>query len=92
MSHAYDAINVIRFNRSLLQRRKFKDVKSLLVKTSGKTELEFKQISIQDLVVIKSKIRADAKKVAKGDILIYGTCAFIVFALIGYLTLKIITS
>ena len=56
-----DAIKVIRANRSLLKRRKFKDIKNLVIDTSGKTELEFKQVSAKELFRIKMEIRRKAK-------------------------------
>jgi len=86
----FDAINVLRSNRSLLKRRKFNDVKNLVIETSGKTELEFKQVSPAELATIKTKIRKEAKKAAEREITIYGLCAIFLLLFVGYLFLQII--
>ena len=86
----FDAINVILSNRSLLKRRKFKDTKNLVIKTSGKTELEFQKVTSKELEIIKVKIRKDAKKTAQLEILIYGGSALILFSILAYLSLRII--
>lgn len=75
----FDAINVIRDNRSLLKRRKFKDVKSIFIQTSGKTALEFKQVSPEELAIIKKEIRRKAKEDARKEAGVYIACAFVVF-------------
>lgn len=79
MGYGHDAINVIRNNRSLVKKPKFNDVKKLVLKTSNKTELEFKKISKEELERIKSKIRKDAKRNAAKEILVYGSLAVILF-------------
>ncbi len=74
----FDAINVVKSNRSLLQRRKFKDVKNLFIKSSGKTVLEFKKISTEELETIKASIRKQAKKDRQREIAIYGLSFLII--------------
>ncbi len=83
-----DSINVIRANRSLLKKRKFKDIKKLVINTSGKTELEFMKVSAEELAEIKTKIRKEAKKAAERDITIYGICAIILILFAGFIFLQ----
>ncbi len=71
---AMDAINVVRGNRFLLKKRKFKEIKSLILEVSGKTGLTFKEVSPEELTSIKDQIRAKAKKEAKQEIAIYCIC------------------
>ena len=56
------AITSLRNNRSLLKKRKFKTAKDLLIHKSGKTELEFKKVSQEELHKIKNQIRNEAKR------------------------------
>ena len=56
------AITSLRNNRSLLKKRKFKDAKGLIINKSGKTELEFKSVTPEELERIKNQIRIEAKK------------------------------
>lgn len=79
---AADGVNSMRANRLLRKKRKFKDVKSLVIETSGQTELQFKQVSPEELADIKDKIRKEVKKAAKKEITIYGVCILIIFILI----------
>lgn len=74
-----DSVNVIRNNRYLLKKPKFKDIKRLVIEFSGKTELEFKQVSAKELARIKESIRKEAKKTKQREIAIYGTCALMLF-------------
>lgn len=67
-----DSANVIRNNRALLKKPKFKDIKKLVIKVSGKTELEFKQVSPIALARIKKNIRKEAKKAKQRALAIYG--------------------
>jgi len=76
----FDAINVVKSNRSLLQRRKFKDVKNLFIKSSGKTVLEFKKVSTEELETIKASIRKQAKKDGQREITIY-CLSFLIIAI-----------
>ncbi len=59
------AIQTLRQNRALLKKRKFKNIKDLLYESSGKTELEFKQVSKEELFRIKQKIRKQQKQIAQ---------------------------
>ncbi len=45
----------------MLKKRKFKDIKELVLEASGKTELEFKEVSPEKLAQIKAEIRRKAK-------------------------------
>ena len=56
------AITSLRNNRSLLKKRKFKDVKYHLINKSGKTKLEFKKVAPEELENIKNQIRIETKK------------------------------
>ncbi len=64
------AIVSIKNNRALIKKRKFKQVKDLLLQISGKTELEFKKVSPEELAKIKTHIRLEARKRTKLDIVI----------------------
>ena len=71
----------LKYNRSLIGKRKFKDVKGLLINQSGKTELEFRQVSSLELAKIKRQIRLNAKKRARRTT--YLVLAIIFVSLIG---------
>ncbi|TMM57495.1 hypothetical protein FEE95_13515 [Maribacter algarum] len=92
MGYGQDAINVIKNNRSLLKRKKFKETKNLFIETSGKTELEFKEVSKEDLKTIKLKIRKQAKKRALIEIVIYGSLAIILLGLFAYFAFLVVSS
>ena len=77
-----DGVNAIRNNRLLLKKRKFKNIKDLMMESSGKTELEFKQVSREELTIIKTEIRKKAKKAAEREITIFGVCILIVCILL----------
>ena len=63
----------IKYNRSLVGKRNYKDVKKLILNTSGKTELEFKQLNSIELSKIKEQIRLKAyKKKQKNTLLLIG--------------------
>ena len=47
MGSASQPMLVIKYNRALLKKRKIKELKELVRKTSGKTALEFKKITAQ---------------------------------------------
>ena len=65
------AIITLRQNRAMLKRRNIRELKDLYLKTSGKTELEFKEISPLELFRIKKEIRRRARQDARRTILIY---------------------
>jgi len=71
-----------RENRKLLKRRKFKDTKALMKFHSGKTELEFKEVTPEELKRIKADIRLRAKKEAKRITLIYFLVSLVLLTLI----------
>ena len=71
-----------RENRKLLRRRKFKDTKALIKFHSGKTELEFKKVTPEELNRIKTNIRLRAKKEAKRITLIYFLVSLVLLILI----------
>ena len=56
-----NAIVSLKENRALLKKRKFMDIRMFIYETSGKTELEFKKISAEELNLIKVAIRKKAK-------------------------------
>lgn len=56
MGFGFGAIGVVRDNRSLLKKRKLKDIKTLLLEESGKTEVEFRDVSSIELEKIKTRI------------------------------------
>jgi hypothetical protein len=57
-------------NRALLRKRKYREVKNLYLKSSGKTELEFKKISPEQLAIIKRKIRIRHKERVRNEIIV----------------------
>jgi hypothetical protein len=83
-SMAHAAVS-IRENRKLLKRRKFRETKALMKFHSGKTELEFRQVSPQELERIKIDIRLRAKKAARKLTLIYALTFLILLILILFL-------
>ncbi|GAB5475621.1 MAG: hypothetical protein Mars2KO_37200 [Maribacter sp.] len=85
MGFGFGATSVMRENRALLKKRKFKDIKELLLETSGKTEVEFKQTSATELAQIKSEIRRKAHRKAEREIMIYGLYAIILLVFFGFL-------
>lgn len=92
MGYGFDAINVVRNNRSLLKRRKFKDIKNQLIEATNKNELEFKKVTSEELARIRTRIRKDARRKALKEIIFYGSLAFILFSLMLYLTYQIVKS
>ncbi|TMM57494.1 hypothetical protein FEE95_13510 [Maribacter algarum] len=79
------AITSLKENRALLKKRKLKDLKTLLYETSGKTELEFKQVSAEELFRIKMEIRTKAKRAAKVEIGIYIGCTIVTLSFFYWL-------
>ena len=49
MAFGFDAINIVRGNRNLLKKKKFKDVKKIVLKNTNKTEGTFKEVSKEEL-------------------------------------------
>lgn len=80
MGYAGQPMKVIKANRALLQKRNtFKEVKELFLNSSGKTELEFKEVSPEKLAQIKAEIRRKAKEDAWKEAGLYLLCTIIVF-------------
>ncbi|MFS4492025.1 hypothetical protein [Maribacter sp. 2308TA10-17] len=79
------AITSLRENRALLKKRKFKDLKTLLYETSEKTELEFKEVSAQELFRIKMEIRRKAKRAARIETAIYIVCTILTLSFFYWL-------
>ncbi|MEP3209818.1 MAG: hypothetical protein ABJN95_11545 [Maribacter sp.] len=79
------AITSLRENRALLKKRKLKDLKTLLYETSGKTEVQFKQVSAEELRRIKTEIRTKAKQAAKVEIAIYVGCTVFTLSFLFWL-------
>ena len=90
MAFGFDAINIVRGNRNLLKKKKFKDVKKIVLKNTNKTEGTFKEVSKEELKKIKAKIRKKAKRDAIHEILIYSTITLVLVSLLAYLFYKII--
>ncbi|NAY93504.1 hypothetical protein GTQ34_16475 [Muricauda sp. JGD-17] len=65
------AIVSLKNNRSQLKKRKIRELKDVLYEVSGKTELEFKQLSHEEIEVIKANIREQSRKDAKWELLVY---------------------
>ncbi|MEP3209819.1 MAG: hypothetical protein ABJN95_11550 [Maribacter sp.] len=79
MGSASQPMLVVKANRALLKKRKFKDIKELVLEASGKTELEFKEVSPQKLAQIKAEIRRKAKEDAWKEAGLYTLCTMVVF-------------
>lgn len=78
-------------NRALLKRRSFKDIRNLYLQSSGKTKLEFKKVSSEELTLIKDRIRKQHKKKVKQEMIILGfsiVVTFIFFYFINWLFIK----
>lgn len=65
------AIVSLKNNRSLLKKRKLRELKNVLYEVSGKTELEFKKLSHAEFEVLKSQIRKQAKIDAQRELIAY---------------------
>lgn len=78
MGSASQPMLVIKANRALLKKRKFKDIKELVLEASGKTELEFKEVSPEKLAQIKNEIRRKAKEDAWKEAGVYLLCTLAV--------------
>lgn len=78
------AILTLKQNRALLKKRNVRELKHLLYQKSGKTELEFKKVSSQELAKIKGEIRKEARVNARIEIIIY-LISFVLVGVIFYL-------
>lgn len=64
MSHANQSLKQ---NRALLRKANYKKLKELYLHESGKMDLEFKEVSPEQLADIKNKIRLQHKLNARRD-------------------------
>ena len=85
MSVIAHAIKTQQDNRALLKKRKFKDIKKLVHKESGKTELEFKQVSPEEMAFIKKEIRKKAKHARNVEIMTYAILSIMVLGFFYWL-------
>ena len=81
---ASHASNVLKGNRVLLKRRKYKDIKELVYETAGKTEVEFRQISALELQHIKETIREDHRRQVRYELQLYGICLLLAIGLLYF--------
>ncbi|WP_430966361.1 hypothetical protein [Spongiimicrobium sp. 2-473A-2-J] len=69
MAHA---IQSLKQNRSLLKKsRSFKELRNSYLKWSGDTQLKFKEVSPEEMALIRLKIREQYKKDVRTEIIIY---------------------
>lgn len=85
MGYSGQPMLVVKANRALLRKRNFSDLKSLYLKSSDKTALEFKEISAEELARIKHEIRRNAKRAAKVEVGLFAMCTMVVFAIVYWL-------
>ncbi len=64
MGYSGQPMLVVKANRALLRKRNFSELKSLYLKSSDKTALQFKEISVEELAIIKHEIRRNTKRAA----------------------------
>lgn len=84
MGSASQPMLVVKYNRALLKKRNIRELKDLVLETSGKTELEFKKITPEEMKLVKNIIRKQHRENVKREIKLYITSALLT-ALIGYL-------
>lgn len=72
-------------NRALLKRRCFKDIRNLYLRNSGKTKIEFKKVSSEELALIKERIRKQYRKKAQREIIVLIFSVFFTLAFIYFL-------
>ncbi len=76
------AILSLKQNRALLKKRPIRELKDLIYQKSGKSELEFKKISPQELEKIKDEIRKEAQVHARNQVILYVLSAILTGAII----------
>ena len=81
MGSASQPMLVIKYNRALLKKRKFKDIKELVFEASGMTELEFKKVSPKEMTEIKARIREQHRKNVRVEIITYIISAVLTFGI-----------
>ncbi len=80
------AILSLKQNRSLLKKRSIRELKDVLLEKSGKTELEFKKVSVEELAHLKKEIRKEAKTRARKEVMVFAISFVLSATLICYLT------
>ncbi|MDG1573321.1 hypothetical protein OZ410_13410 [Robiginitalea sp. M366] len=65
------AITSFKNNRALLKKRKIRELKDVLYEVSGKTAVEFREISPLELQRVKAKIRCRARRAVYYEIMAY---------------------
>lgn len=81
MGSASQPMLVIKYNRALLKKRKLKDIKELMLENAGKTELEFKKVSPEEMTQIKARIREQHRRNVRHEIIIYIISAVLAFGI-----------
>ncbi|MEO0571517.1 MAG: hypothetical protein AAF039_07400 [Bacteroidota bacterium] len=71
MGSASQPMLVVKYNRALLKKRNIKELKDLIRETSGKTALAFKEITPEEMAVVKEKIRLQHKQHVQQEIKLY---------------------
>ncbi len=84
MGSASQPMLVVKYNRALLKKRNIRELKDLVRETSGKTELEFKQITSEEMALVKDRIRKQHRNNIKKEIRLYIVSALLTI-FIGYL-------
>ena len=84
MGSASQPMLVVKYHKALLKKRNIGELKDLLYETSGKTELEFKKITPEEMAVVKDNIRKQHQKNIKREIRLYVVSALLTI-FIGYL-------
>lgn len=87
MGSASQPMLVVKYNRALLKKRNIKELKDLIRKTSGKTELEFKEITPEEMALVKLKIREQHRKNIRHEIILYLVSGLLTLAIIYLLYL-----
>lgn len=68
----------LKMNRAMLKKRSFRDLRESYIDASGKkTGIAFKEISAKELILIRRKIKNDARKDAIRQIGIYVLCTLL---------------
>ena len=88
MGSASQPMLVVKFNRAQLKKRSIKQLKDLVRKTSGKTELEFKQITTEEMALIKKRIRVERRKNARHELMLYLISGVITILIKGHDNLR----
>lgn len=70
-------------NRSLVGKRKYKNLKTLILNESGKTELEFKQLSSRELIKIKDQIRLKARQKKQENMIFMASLFLVLISIIA---------